>query len=101
MDCRSAGTTAGIDPKVLNNWQPDAFSVKLRNQRGYNQRPEWDNSQGSSPNDADIMDQGSLRGPLDLDGSLFNGPNDYLNVDKYDLLLLGIVDGVNADACAF
>lgn len=92
MDSGSAGTAAGIDPKIINNWQPDAFAIKSRNQPEYNQQTEWDSSQDSSRNDADIMDQASLHAPIDLEGSLFTHPNDYLNVDnKYDLLILELL----------
>lgn len=92
MDSGSAGSAAGIDPKIINNWQQGAFAIKSCNQPEYNQQPEWDSSQDSSRNHADIMDQSSLHAPLGLEGSLFTDPNDYLNVDnKYDLLILELL----------
>ncbi|KAJ5625866.1 hypothetical protein N7510_002175 [Penicillium lagena] len=60
MDCGTAGTAAGIDPKILDNWQTDGFSSWER----YDQPPEWDTSQESSQCDADIADLGSFQGPL-------------------------------------
>ncbi|RJE25020.1 hypothetical protein PHISCL_02671 [Aspergillus sclerotialis] len=83
MDCASTGTTAGIDPKAINNWQPDsAFSVNSYNRRGYNQHSEWDSSQESSPRDGTVMGQGPFERPLDLDVSLFNDASDFLSVDN-------------------
>ncbi|KAJ5818445.1 hypothetical protein N7474_004036 [Penicillium riverlandense] len=60
MDCGTAGTAAGIDPKILDNWQTDGFASWER----YDQPPEWDTSQESSQCDADIADLGSFQGPL-------------------------------------
>ncbi|EYE94390.1 uncharacterized protein EURHEDRAFT_457605 [Aspergillus ruber CBS 135680] len=59
MDCGSAGTTAGIDPKILENWQSDsAFSIA-----SWEHPPEWDTSQDSSQADAaDLVDLGALQG---------------------------------------
>ncbi|KAJ5142804.1 uncharacterized protein N7515_001591 [Penicillium bovifimosum] len=65
MDCGSTGTAAGIDPKILDNWQTEgAFSVASWEQPGYDQPPEWDTSQESSQCDADIADLGAFHGPL-------------------------------------
>lgn len=89
MDCASTGTTAGIDPKAINNWQPDStFSINSYNRRGYNQQSEWDSSQDSSPRDGTAMGQGPFEGPLDFDVSLLHDASDFLSVDKYDLLIL-------------
>lgn len=92
MDPGNAGSAAGIDPKIINNWQPGAFAIKSRDQPEFNQQSEWDSNRHSTRNDADIMDQASLHAPLDLEGSLFTDPSDYLNVDnKYDLLILELL----------
>lgn len=65
MDCGSTGTAAGIDPKILDNWQTEgAFSVASWEHLGYDQPPEWDTSQESSQCDADIADLGTFHGPL-------------------------------------
>lgn len=65
MDCGSTGTAAGIDPKILDNWQTEgAFSVGSWEHLGYDQPPEWDTSQESSQCDADIADLGTFNGPL-------------------------------------
>ncbi|KAJ6175668.1 hypothetical protein N7485_002582 [Penicillium canescens] len=65
MDSGSTGTAAGIDPKILDNWQTEgAFSVASWEHLGYDQPPEWDTSQDSSQCDADIADLGTLQGPL-------------------------------------
>ncbi|KAI3107325.1 hypothetical protein CBS147333_6394 [Penicillium roqueforti] len=65
MDCRSTGTAAGIDPKILDNWQTEGtFSVASWEHLGYDQSPEWDTSQDSSQCDADIADLGTFHGPL-------------------------------------
>lgn len=64
MDCESAGTAAGIDPKILDNWQTDgAFSVASWEHITYDQSPEWDTSQDSSPC-ADVADLGAFHDPL-------------------------------------
>lgn len=65
MDCGSTGTAAGIDPKILDNWQTEgAYSVASWEHLGYDQPPEWDTSQESSQCDADIADLGTFQGPL-------------------------------------
>lgn len=66
MDCGSAATAAGIDPKILENWQSDsAFSIASWDPTAYEQPPEWDTSQDSSQADAaDLVDLASLQGSL-------------------------------------
>ena len=66
MDCESAGTAAGIDPKILENWQSDsAFSLASWDHTAYEHPPEWDTSQDSSQADVgDLVDLGSLQGSL-------------------------------------
>ncbi|KAJ5543334.1 hypothetical protein N7461_009337 [Penicillium sp. DV-2018c] len=65
MDCGSTGTAAGIDPKILDNWQTEgAFSVASWEHLRYDQPPEWDTSQESSQCDADIADLGAFHGPM-------------------------------------
>jgi hypothetical protein len=64
MDTGSAATAAGIDPKILDNWQTDgAFSVASWEHLGYDQPPEWDTSQESSQC-ADVADLGAFHDPL-------------------------------------
>lgn len=60
MDCGTTGTAAGIDPKILDNWQSDTFPIYS----AYDQPLEWDASQDSTPGDADVVDLSNLRGPL-------------------------------------
>lgn len=65
MDCGSTGIAAGIDPKILDNWQAEgAYSVASWEHLGYEQSPEWDTSQESSQCDADTADLGTFQGPL-------------------------------------
>ncbi|KAJ5309666.1 uncharacterized protein N7443_002127 [Penicillium atrosanguineum] len=77
MDCGSAGTAAGIDPKILDNWQTDgAFSVASWEHITYDQSPEWDTSQDSSQC-ADVADLGAFHDPLT--GSLLDRSSDRQN----------------------
>lgn len=77
MDCGSAGIAAGIDPKILDNWQTDgAFSVASWEHLGYEQPPEWDTSQESSQC-ADVADLGAFHDPLA--GPLLDLPGDLQN----------------------
>ncbi|RHZ63402.1 hypothetical protein CDV55_106986 [Aspergillus turcosus] len=65
MDCGTAGAAAGIDPKILDNWQSDtAFSIASWEHSGYDQQLEWDTSQDSNQDEADIVDLGILHGSL-------------------------------------
>lgn len=65
MDCGSTGTAAGIDPKILDNWQTDAtFSISPWEHPPYEQPLEWDNSQDSTQDDADIVELNALHGSL-------------------------------------
>ncbi|KAF5860272.1 hypothetical protein ETB97_001750 [Aspergillus alliaceus] len=62
MDCGGTGTAAGIDPKILDNWQTDAaFSWE---HPPYEQPLEWDTSQDSTQEDADIVELNTLHGSL-------------------------------------
>ncbi|KAJ5897477.1 hypothetical protein N7504_007765 [Penicillium tannophilum] len=80
MDCGSAGTAAGIDPKILDNWQTDgAFSVASWEHLGYEQPPEWDTSQDSSQC-ADVADLGAFHDPLT--GSLLDRSGDRQRPDN-------------------
>lgn len=79
MDSGSAGTAAGIDPKILDNWQTDgAFSVASWEHLGYDQPPEWDTSQESSQCD-DIADLGTFSSSLTR--SLLDQSNEYQRLD--------------------
>ncbi|KAF7592775.1 hypothetical protein BBP40_012533 [Aspergillus hancockii] len=65
MDCGGTGTAAGIDPKILDNWQTDAaFSIPSWEHPPYEQPLEWDTSQDSTEGDADIVDLNALHGSL-------------------------------------
>ncbi|KAE8371021.1 hypothetical protein BDV26DRAFT_154473 [Aspergillus bertholletiae] len=65
MDCGSTGTAAGIDPKILDNWQTDAaFSIPPWEHSSYEQPLEWDTSQDSTQDDADIVELNPLHGSL-------------------------------------
>ncbi|PYI06322.1 Zn(II)2Cys6 transcription factor [Aspergillus sclerotiicarbonarius CBS 121057] len=81
MDCGSTGTAAGIDPKILDNWQSDPFPISSwEHHTGYDQSLEWDASQDSSQGDADIVDLNTLNGPLSRDPSVVpvvGQPGDY------------------------
>jgi hypothetical protein len=78
MDCGTAGAAAGIDPKILDNWQSDtAFSIASWEHTGYDQQLEWDTSQDSNQDEADIVDLGILHGSLSNDqpGAVLFGHN--------------------------
>ncbi len=80
MDCGSAATAAGIDPKILDNWQTDgAFSVASWEHLGYDQPPEWDTSQESSQC-ADVADLGAFHDPLT--GALLDRSRDIQHLDN-------------------
>jgi hypothetical protein len=65
MDCGTAGAAAGIDPKILDNWQSDtAFSIASWEHAGYDQQFEWDTSPDSNQDEADVVDLGVLHGSL-------------------------------------
>jgi hypothetical protein len=70
MDCGTAGAAAGIDPKILDNWQSDtAFSIASWEHAVYDQQLEWDTSPDSNQDEADIVDLGILHGSLANDQS--------------------------------
>lgn len=77
MDYGSAATTAGIDPKILDNWQSDsAFSIASWDPSAVEQPPEWDTSQDSSQVDAaDLVDLGVLQGSLPTTTTSKGHPN--------------------------
>lgn len=80
MDCGSGAAAAGIDPKILDNWQTDgAFSVASWEHLGYDQPPEWDTSQESSQC-ADVADLGAFHDPLT--GALLDRPREIQALDK-------------------
>ncbi|GIK02251.1 hypothetical protein Aspvir_006300 [Aspergillus viridinutans] len=65
MDCGTPGAAAGIDPKILDNWQSDtAFSIASWEHAGYDQQLEWDTSPDSNQDEVDIVDLGILHGSL-------------------------------------
>ncbi|KAH8428102.1 uncharacterized protein LDX57_005807 [Aspergillus melleus] len=68
MDCGSTGTAAGIDPKILDNWQTDAaFSIPSWEHSTYEHPLDWDTSQDSSQADGEIVDVTAQYGPLAKD----------------------------------
>ncbi|EAW08362.1 uncharacterized protein ACLA_030950 [Aspergillus clavatus NRRL 1] len=83
MDCGTAGTAAGIDPKILDNWQSDtAYSISSWEQTAYEQQLEWDTSQDSNQDEGDIVDLGILQGSLADDqpnAALFRQNSDLSN----------------------
>ncbi|KAF9887824.1 hypothetical protein FE257_009630 [Aspergillus nanangensis] len=105
MDCGSTRNAAGIDPKILDNWQTDTpFPLSSPwDHTGYEQPSEWDTSQDSSQGDGDIVDL--LQGPLSKDqsnASFLDAQNDYSSTDgsKQDTtspekfsLIDGVVEG--------
>lgn len=62
MDCGGTGTAAGIDPKILDNWQTDAAFPWEH--PPYEQPLEWDTSQDSTQEDGDIVELNTLHGSL-------------------------------------
>lgn len=85
MDPGIAGSAAGIDPKVINNVQPDStLSMNPWKQSGYNQQSDWNVSQDSSPSDADLLDMGAYA----QDVSLLARSDDFQSLNKYGLLIL-------------
>ncbi|PYI36448.1 Zn(II)2Cys6 transcription factor [Aspergillus indologenus CBS 114.80] len=85
MDCGSTGTAAGIDPKILDNWQTDNFPISAYEPPGYEQQPlEWDTSQDSSQGDADVVEINGPHGSLSRDPStvsMVGQPDDYQGSD--------------------
>lgn len=68
MDCGSTGTAAGIDPKILDNWQTDAaFSIASWEHPAYKQALDWDTSQDSSQGDGEIVGMNPQYGTLPKD----------------------------------
>ncbi|KAL4961311.1 uncharacterized protein BDV14DRAFT_126601 [Aspergillus stella-maris] len=70
MDCESAQSAAGIDPKILDSYQTEtAFTIPWDN-TGYEQPLEWDASQDSNHSDSEFAD-------LSGNPSLLGNPGDY------------------------
>jgi len=91
MDAGSAATAAGIDPKILDNWQTDgAFSVTSWEHLGYDQPPEWDTSQESSQC-ADVADLGAFHDPLT--NPLLDRSRDLQNRCAFSLIFLCLSPG--------
>ncbi|THC89139.1 hypothetical protein EYZ11_011419 [Aspergillus tanneri] len=86
MDCGSAGTAVGIDPKILDNWQTEsAFSIPSWEQPGCEHPLDWDASPDSSQGDGEIVDLNALNGPLSNEhpNVSFMGPsNNYQRGDN-------------------
>jgi hypothetical protein len=85
MDCGTAGTAAGIDPKILDNWQSDtAFSLPSPWEHAVYEQPlEWDTSQDSSEADGELVDLNSAQPsrPKDRSHVPHLGPRNDLSSD--------------------
>ncbi|KAL4997346.1 hypothetical protein BDV10DRAFT_186339 [Aspergillus recurvatus] len=74
MDCESAQSAAGIDPKILDSYQSDpVFTIPWEN-TGYEQPLDWDTSQDSNHSDSEFAD-------LSGNTSLLGQPGDYHSDD--------------------
>lgn len=62
MDCRTSESAAGIDPKILDNWQ----DIPTWDHPTYEQPLEWDTSQDSSQGD-DSADMNAAQASLARD----------------------------------
>lgn len=61
MDCKSAGNAAaGIDPKILDNWQTEGIFSLSWDHSSLEHPREWEVSQHSSSSDTDFADLGVL-----------------------------------------
>ena len=79
MDCESAQSAAGIDPKILDSYQSDTvFTIPWENS-GYERPLDWDTSQDSNHSDSEFADlSGNTR--------LLGQPGDYHSDDcRYEL----------------
>ncbi|KAL4922745.1 hypothetical protein BDW62DRAFT_2501 [Aspergillus aurantiobrunneus] len=75
MDCESAQSAAGIDPKILDSYQSDTvFTIPWGNS-GYEQPLDWDTSQDSNQSDSELAD-------LSGNPSLLGHPSDYHSDDS-------------------
>ncbi|KAL4871625.1 hypothetical protein BDV12DRAFT_164089 [Aspergillus spectabilis] len=69
MDCASAQSAAGIDPKILDSYQSDTvFTIPWENP-SYDQSLDWDSSQDSNQGDTDFAE-------LSRNPSLLGQPSD-------------------------
>lgn len=79
---------AGVDPKAINNWQPESpFSVNLWKQFGYNEPSDWDAGQDPGQSNLDLIDVGAFHPPIHHGVPLFAHSDDLNNVNKYDLFI--------------
>lgn len=77
MDCESAQSAAGIDPKILDSYQSDAvFTIPWEN-TSYDQPLDWDASQDSNSNQSD-----SEFADLTGNSSLLGNTGDYYSDDS-------------------
>ncbi|KAL4892172.1 hypothetical protein BDV59DRAFT_180980 [Aspergillus ambiguus] len=82
MDYRNTATPAGIDPKILDNWQSDpAFTLPSPwEHAAYEQPLDWDTSQDSSEADGDLVDVNPPQSSLPKErqpGDLPHPPKDH------------------------
>ncbi|CBF74860.1 predicted protein [Aspergillus nidulans FGSC A4] len=74
MDCESAQSAAGIDPKILDSYQSDTvFTIPWENS-GYERPLDWDTSQDSNHSDSEFADLSGSTG-------LLGQPGDYHSDD--------------------
>lgn len=81
MDGVSAATT-GIDPKFLDDWGDTVLAFDS----DYAHPLDGENSQNSSPNDADFIDYAAFGGPVKPDLSMPSYATDF-QMDGYDAWL--------------
>lgn len=75
MDCKSAQSAAGIDPKILDSYQSDTvFTIPWENS-GYEQPLDWDASQDSNHSDSEFAE-------LSANPSLLGQPSGYHSDDN-------------------
>ncbi|KAI9375686.1 hypothetical protein BJX61DRAFT_531399 [Aspergillus egyptiacus] len=75
MDCGSAQSAAGIDPKILDSYQSDSVFTIPWDSSGYEQPLDWDTSQDSNQGDTEFAE-------LSRNPSLLGQPSDYHSDDS-------------------
>ncbi|KAL2826799.1 hypothetical protein BDW59DRAFT_60717 [Aspergillus cavernicola] len=75
MDCKSAQSAAGIDPKILDSYQSDTVFTIPWDNSGYEQPLDWDTSQDSNQGDSEFAE-------LSRNPSLLGQPSDYYSDDS-------------------
>ncbi|KAL4780887.1 hypothetical protein BJX76DRAFT_31616 [Aspergillus varians] len=75
MDCESAPSAAGIDPKILDSYQSDTVFTIPWEHSGYEQPLDWDTTPDSNQSDSEFAD-------LSGNPSLLGHPSDYHSDDN-------------------